>query len=207
MTTTPENPTAQADHIAILVRGLRLAVKIYDNPNFVRCADELERLAKLEAQHAQLIMLKSDTHQDMLQEQVTAAIVLRAEKAEAALAEASRENIGLRAANDKRIEEFLAERMCCNGQDCGCMGVTRLQQYINEAAGEKLTAERALVQKLREALASAPSPVCTADDTGPYDGPHKVRNFAAVDRWWVVTRSAALALTADRAETEGGASS
>lgn len=38
----------------------------------------------------------------------------------------------LRRQMDQKIGDFLAERVCCNGQDCGCMGITRYEQECGE---------------------------------------------------------------------------
>jgi len=62
---------------------------------------------------------------------------------EAEVADATGEVEELREQNDKRVQDFLAEKVCCNGQDCGCMGITRLQQLIAEEAGAELGALRA----------------------------------------------------------------
>ncbi len=74
------------------------------------------------------------------------AAIQRVEAAEA-------ESLTLREKMDAKIEDFLNERMCCNGQDCGCMGVTRREHYIFEEAGTELTALRAQVAALTDLLA------------------------------------------------------
>lgn len=52
----------------------------------------------------------------------------------------------LRVASDKRIDAFLQEKVCCNGEECGCGGVTRLQQMVGEEAGEMATELRAQLE-------------------------------------------------------------
>jgi hypothetical protein len=62
--------------------------------------------------------------------------------------DAREESAVLRKQMGGKIEDFLNERVCCNGVDCGCMGVSRLEQYVHEAANEE-------IGKLRSDLAAA----------------------------------------------------
>jgi hypothetical protein len=85
---------------------------------------------------------------------------LAAEKARADAREAKAKT--LRSQTDGNIEDFLNERACCSGEDCGCQGVSRLQQFVWEEAGLQLSALRAerdalaaQVTMLREALIDA----------------------------------------------------
>lgn len=61
----------------------------------------------------------------------------------------------LRAVLDKRIFDWLNERACCDGHECGCMGVSRLDQIVGEEVGTQLTHLRATCEALRKELAEA----------------------------------------------------
>lgn len=67
---------------------------------------------------------------------------------QAELTEARAEAAALRLQMDTKVADFLNEKVCCNGQDCGCMGVTRLQQIVHEECGIKL-------EELRDKIALA----------------------------------------------------
>lgn len=58
----------------------------------------------------------------------------------------------LRADLDKRIADFLSEKACCNGHECGCYGVTRLEQLVEAEAAAQLTAQRQWTEQAREAM-------------------------------------------------------
>lgn len=58
----------------------------------------------------------------------------------------------LRLVNEKRVEAWLNEQLCCDGRECGCMGVTRLEQIIAEGVGQRITALRAEVNELNRQL-------------------------------------------------------
>ncbi len=47
------------------------------------------------------------------------------------------ENAGLRRDMDARIDDWLAQYHCCNGFECGCQGVTRLQWILFERQAEQ----------------------------------------------------------------------
>ncbi len=53
------------------------------------------------------------------------------------------------------IEDYMNARMCCNGTDCGCGGVTRLQQYVQEEAGMELDSLKSERDDLRQKLAAS----------------------------------------------------
>lgn len=55
------------------------------------------------------------------------------------LAEVRAEAATLRQQIDAKIEDFLNGKMCCNGVECGCQGVTRLDHFVHEAAGTEIT--------------------------------------------------------------------
>lgn len=57
-----------------------------------------------------------------------------------------------KATAEKRVEDYLNERVCCSGHECGCRGVTRLVQYMQELAGEQITALTEALRLAREAL-------------------------------------------------------
>jgi hypothetical protein len=50
----------------------------------------------------------------------------------------------------KKVEDYLGERYCCSGQECGCFGVTRLQQYVQEEAGTQIADLRARLAAAQE---------------------------------------------------------
>ena len=61
------------------------------------------------------------------------------------------------------IEAYLQQKVCCNGDACGCGGITRLQEIVHEEAGatiDRLTAELAALRRDKEALEAA----CVACD-------------------------------------------
>jgi hypothetical protein len=64
--------------------------------------------------------------------------------------ESEREARTLREQLDGEIEDFLNEKACCTGAECGCGGVTRLQQYVAEEADMQLCTLREEVAELRK---------------------------------------------------------
>lgn len=53
---------------------------------------------------------------------------------------------------DRKIDDYLSEKVCCSGADCACRGVTRIQQLIHEECGAQLAAADGVVKKLELAL-------------------------------------------------------
>jgi hypothetical protein len=75
------------------------------------------------------------------------------------LAAVEQEAKTLRHQMDQKIGDFLAERVCCNGQDCGCMGITRYEQECGERLAEalrELAAARRDSQRLDKLAHAAP---------------------------------------------------
>jgi chromosome segregation ATPase len=41
---------------------------------------------------------------------------------------------------EQRVSDYLNEKACCNGHECACGGLTRLQHYVQEEAGTQMDA-------------------------------------------------------------------
>lgn len=74
----------------------------------------------------------------------------------AKLEAAERRVVLLNKERDDGIEKYLSEKACCSGFECGCRGVSRLQQMIHEECGSALTSaasrEAALVEAITTVL-------------------------------------------------------
>lgn len=85
-----------------------------------------------------------------LAEELTECWWLNKEKAQAIIAAHTaplRERIkGLEERFSERIDKYMNERVCCSGHDCGCMGITRLEQFV----GEEITLRDADLRELAE---------------------------------------------------------
>jgi predicted protein tyrosine phosphatase len=58
----------------------------------------------------------------------------------------------LKAQLEQRVSDYLNERHCCSGADCGCMGVSRLGQIVGEECGQRITTLRTELAEARKAL-------------------------------------------------------
>ena len=97
-------------------------------------------------------------------------------------------------ARAKELADYLATREA----KLASVWLPRDQERFNEVLADR-DALAAQVKQLREALESAPEPVCiNTVACQAYKSPHTVKNFSDIDEWWLKTRRAALAATAPK---------
>lgn len=98
-----------------------------------------ERNESIDKQHQEWVAKLQTAHQQATK---------RIEELESDVAQAHHNEDRLGEDLRKRVDAYLNERHCCTGQECGCMGITRLEQAIAEEAGSRIT-------QLRSDLATA----------------------------------------------------